>query len=402
LSKYLIVRIITRLIIGGPTLHTVLLTNSFSREQDFDSLLVCGQKNPGERDMYYLADQYYVKPYYIEDLGREINLTREVKSIYKVYKLLKEVKPEIVHTHTAKAGLVGRLAAWMAGVPVIVHTYHGHIYGYYFGAMKTYFFLTLERLMALISDAIIAISPRQAEELARLRLGAKKIKVIPLGFDFSRIINGQKGFLRKRIGLQKDVFLVGIVGRLVPVKNHELFLNAAKIVAGNCRHKNVRFVIIGDGEIDYRKSLEKKAEELDLTQKVIFAGWQEEMASVYQDLDLLVLTSLNEGTPVTIIEAMAAGCPVVSTDVGGVADVVEHGISGLLAPSGDAEALADHMLKLLEDDKLREEIEQNAKEKVLEKYSVARLHDDLRELYMQILNDKRKVKNNHVQSSRSG
>jgi len=388
MADYSVMRIITRLIIGGPTLHTVLLTNSFDKENDFTSMLVCGKGSPGEKEMYYLADQYGVKPYYIEELGREINLVREIKSIYKVYKLIKKTRPTIIHTHTAKAGLIGRLAAWITGVPVIAHTYHGNFYRHYFGPLKTSFFLLIERLLAHISDVIIAISPRQADELKSLRLGTNKITVIPLGFDFTRIVNGEKGHFRDKINISDQVKLVGIVGRLVPIKNHRLFIKTAKEVVENGCFNDTCFVIIGDGEIKYRKSLEKMVEDLGLRDRVYFVGWQKDMAAVYQDLDVSVLTSLNEGTPVTLIEAMAAGCPVVSTEVGGVADVVKHGKSGLLAQSGDAKTLAEHIIKLLKDDNFKQEIIKNAQERVMASYSIERLHEDLKKLYLGILDEK--------------
>ena len=206
-----------------------------------------------------------------------------------------------------------------------------------------------------------------------------------LGLDLENLLqlptNGRKA--RNEFGLGRDDLVVTIVGRLVPIKNHELFFNCAHIVAQKC-DTHVRFLVVGDGEL--RSSLEQQVEHLELSSRTRFVGWQQDMAKVYQATDIVVLTSLNEGTPVSIIEAMAAAKPVVATDVGGVADIVADGVSGFVVPPFNSQALAEKIILLLQDKKLCGEFGQNAREIVSSQYSTQRLVRDVTGLYFDLMN----------------
>lgn len=341
-----VVRIIARLNVGGPTLHVTLLTERL-REPAFASTLVCGPVGADEGDMTYFAHEHGVQPIVIEQLGRALHPLRDLVTVWRMYRLIRRMRPDIVHTHTAKAGFVGRLAARMAGVPVIVHTFHGHVFSGYFSPQKAEVFRLLEALCARLSTGLITLSDGLSRELSETyRIApAAKIHVLPLGLDLDRFLAAERGTggFRAAWAVPSDAPLVGIVGRLVPVKNHRLFLAAAAGVAA--RVPGVRFAIVGDGEL--RAALEAEVERLGLGGAVVFTGWQRDLADVYAALDVNVISSDNEGTPVSLIEALAAGCPVVSARVGGVGDLLEDGRWGTLVAPGDADALADAIVRAL-------------------------------------------------------
>jgi glycosyltransferase involved in cell wall biosynthesis len=261
--------------------------------------------------------------------------------------LIRRERPDIVHTHTAKAGFVGRLAAWLAGVPIIVHTFHGHVFAGYFGQRKTQLFLTLERLCARLSAAIVTLSPALKHELSNVYYVTPehKIEIIELGFEMERFASVQhdQGDFRQLYGIPADVPLVGIVSRLVPIKNHDLFLRAAKCVTQQV--PDAHFTIVGDGE--RRKALEAMAQALGIAERVHFTGWIKDPLPVYNALDVLVLCSRNEGLPVSLIEAMVAGVPVVSTDVGGANDLLQGGTLGAVVAPDNPDALAAAIIKAL-------------------------------------------------------
>ncbi|MFZ5918885.1 MAG: glycosyltransferase family 4 protein [Chloroflexota bacterium] len=382
-----VVRIIARLNIGGPAIHTVLLTAGLDPAR-FQSRLVCGIVGPNEGDMLDFATARGVSPVIVPALGREIHLQQDGQAFLQLLKLFRRERPQVVHTHTAKAGLVGRLAARLAGVPVVVHTFHGHVFHGYFGPLKTHFFIFLERFLVRLSDGIVAVSEGQRRELAAYGIAPlDKIRVVPLGFDLTPFLTATAedgADWRRRVGLPEDALLVGIVGRLTGVKNHRLFLEMARRVA--LAVPDVWFVVVGDGEL--RVDLEARAGELGLAERVRFTGWVRQMAPVYAALDVVVLTSLNEGTPVTLIEGLAAGRPVVSTAVGGVPDIVADGETGLLVPTGDADALAEAIVGLLRDPARRRVMGQAGRESVRGRFAVERLIGDVERLYAELLSAK--------------
>lgn len=377
-----ILRVIARLNIGGPAIHVTLLSH-FLKEPEWESLLAAGRIDEAEGDMGYLAEQYGVRVQTIDELGPAIAPVRDLRSLWQLYRLMREFRPHVVHTHTAKAGFIGRVAAWLARVPVRVHTFHGHVFHGYFGPLKTFVFLTMERIAAFLSDRILTLTESLREELAaKYRVCPKsKIQVLSLGLDLDRFLNQPRhqGGFRKSLGIEKNVPLVGIVGRLVPIKNHELFLQAASLIAES--RPETTFAIIGDGEL--RETLEQRVGELSLDNNVRFLGWQRDLHRVYSDLDTLVLSSDNEGTPVSIIEALTAGCPVVSTQVGGVGELLQQGERGRLTPAGEPAPLCQAVLESLQD-----EVPMSVREEMNLSFGIRRLVEDLSNLYHELLTRK--------------
>ena len=402
-----VVRIIARLNVGGPAKHVVWLTSGLE-DAGYRSLLVAGTVPEGEEDMSYFADQAGVKPLYIPEMSREISL-KDAVTTWKLFRLLLREKPDIVHTHTAKAGTVGRVAGffyrWFTpGVFIgrprackFVHTYHGHVFHSYYGRARTGIFLFIERLLArLVTDRLVVVSEQQKEEIGRdFRVGrADQIRVIRLGLDlfpFSNYAN-RRALFRQELGINPGTTLVGIVGRLTEIKNHEMFLESAARV----KSENVRFVIIGDGSL--RASLEKQARSLGIEKRVIFAGGRKDPENFYPALDIVALTSRNEGTPLTLIEAMANARPVIATSVGGVVDLLgevqEKGVydiceRGIRVRPYDVEAFAAGLGTLIEDKNLQSILGRRGLEFVDRNYRKERLLEDIKNLYGELLNRER-------------
>lgn len=381
-----ILRLIARLNVGGPAIHVTLLTEKLGAPA-FEHVLACGQIAPGEGDMAYYAEAHSVQPVMIPALGRALHPARDLVTWWHVYRLMRRLRPDVVHTHTAKAGFVGRMAAWLfrvtrrGRVPVVVHTYHGHVFSGYFSQNTTRVFLFLERLTARMSDALITLTNGLRDELVNTyRIApAEKFRVLSLGLDLDRFLEQPRkaGAFRREHGIAADAPLIGIVGRLVPVKNHALFLDAAARV---CAHRSdAQFAIIGDGEL--RAALEAQVNALGLADVVRFTGWVRDLAPAYSDLDCNVISSLNEGTPVSVIEALAAGCPVVATRVGGLDDLLEGGALGMLVPSGDAAALADAIVRSL----AAPPGDARQRQAIRDRYHIDRLAGELAALYRELL-----------------
>ena len=381
-----VMRIIARLNIGGPAIHVAMLTEQLSR-LGYEQLLVYGQIGDEEGDMEYLLPEGTQKAL-IPELGREIAPFRDLRTLFKLYRLMRQYQPDIVDTHTAKAGFVGRTAAWLARVPVRVHTFHGHVFHGYFGPAKTRVFLLLERLCARMSTRIITISPKLRDELVETYhiAPSEKVVVIPLGLDLQKLVAPidppQISAWLAEQGIPADKKRVGIVGRLVPIKNHRLFLQAAQQIIR--QRDDVHFVIVGDGEC--RAELEQLTQEWQLTDFFTFTGWIKDIGLVLHSLDVLALTSTNEGTPISVMEALAAGVPVVATGVGGVADVLDEGKYGLIVPPGDVAALTEALGRALNGDHPDLAAAQAA---VLARYDVTRLVRETSELYTALLTDRR-------------
>lgn len=375
-----ILRIIARLNIGGPAIHVTLLTAKLNNA-DFETQLVCGSIEEGEGDMSYYAEQHGVTPLIVPELSRSLNPLRDVLTIYKLYRIIRQYQPDVVHTHTAKAGFAGRWAAKLAGVPVIVHTFHGHVFSGYFSPAKTSMFIWIERITARISDTIITLTQSLRRELADdYRISRKeRITVLPLGLDLQPFADTPRGggAFRAAWNIPPDVPLIGIAGRFVPVKNHALFLEAAARI--HAARPDARFVLIGDGEL--RDEIEAQVDALGLRDSVIITGWMRDLTQAYADMDVFVISSLNEGTPVTVIEALANGCPVVATQVGGLADLLDGGEFGALVPSGDASALAEAVLRVLD----APPDTSAAQAAMLNRYGIDILARDLGSLYRALL-----------------
>jgi glycosyltransferase involved in cell wall biosynthesis len=393
-----VLRILNRLIIGGPALNATYLTRYMAPE--WETRLVIGGKDDHEQDATHLTERLGIEPITIPEMKRAIDPGADWTAYRRVKALIKEFKPDVVHTHAAKSGAIGRLAAAACGVPVIVHTFHGHVFHSYFGKAKTKTFIQIERYLAKKSTGIIAISELQKGELSeQYRIcTADKVNIIPLGFDLDRFRTEQdvkRAAFRQRFDISDDELAIGIVGRIVPVKNHELFVQAAAEVLRHSRQK-LRFVVIGDG--DMRPTMEAAfgAAGIDYAYypadarhaQAICTSWQTEMDEVFSGLDIVALTSHNEGTPVSLIEAQAAGRPVVSTNVGGVADVVEDGVAGYVTAAGDVNAFAQALLKLTEDASLRASFAAEGQKAVQTRFSYQRLVGDMDRYYKQLLRSK--------------
>lgn len=375
-----VLNVIARLNIGGPAVHVTLLTEKLGAP-DYESLLVCGTVGEDEGDMAYYAQKHGVTPIIIPELGRELDLLRDLVTTWKLYKLIRELKPQVVHTHTAKAGFVGRLAAKLAGVPVIVHTFHGHAFRGYFNPVKTRLFIWLERLAARLCDTLITLTETLRRELADTyhitRRG--RITVLPLGLDLEAFAAAPRksGAFRQEWHIPKDVPLIGIVGRLVPIKNHALFLQAAAHVKASL--PAAHFVIVGDGPT--RPEIEAIIDQLRLRDCTTLTGWMENLVGVYTDMDVLVVSSINEGMPVSVIEGLAAGCPVVATEVGGLPDLLDQGELGRLVPLSDAEALAAAIVQTLQ----TPPDSRRGQKAMLDRYGIDRLIRDMDSLYRGLL-----------------
>ena len=393
-TKIKIVRIITRLNIGGPATHAILLTKGLNNKR-FRTILTTGRVERDEGEMFYLAKEEGVweDVKIISHLKRSISFINDLKAFYDLYFLLKKERPHIVHTHTAKAGFLGRLAAMLTGVPIKVHSFHGHFFHSYFGSFKTKVFLLIERFFARFTDGIIVVSDYIKEDVCDHFKVADDTKtwVIKLGFDLDkfRSSNNIKGGLRRELDLDDKILLVGIVGRLTPIKNHRLFLEAVRLLKTETPHLNAKFLIIGDGEL--RHNLEDQAKNMGIKDWVYFTGWRKDMPSVYADLDVVVLTSLNEGTPLSLIEAMAAQKPVVATAVGGVPNLIENKKTGLLIDTNDLIQLKGAIVTLLQEEELRKKMGQEGMAHVYNLYSKERLIRDMENLYEDLLK-KKKIK----------
>jgi glycosyltransferase involved in cell wall biosynthesis len=389
MARIRVTRIIARLNVGGPAVHIANLMAGLD-PQRFESHLITGLPAPSEGDMGYLFESKgLAPPIVLPSLGRSLHPLRDLQTIRKLVSILRGQRPHIVETHTAKAGFVGRVAARLAGVPAVLHVFHGHVFYGYFGALQTRAFIGIERFLARWTDRVITISPAQQHDIAYVyRIAAPaQVIVVPLGLDlrpFAGAGPARRRVGRAKLGVPEGVPLVGYVGRLTAVKNPALFVSAAQRVLDSA--PDAYFVLVGDGEL--RVDLEQQIAGLGLSERILLAGWQREMPPIYAALDALVLSSLNEGTPVTAIEAMAARVPVVATSVGGMPDLIADGQTGLLAPPGDAGALAGHVVRVLEEPQWAQALARSGQERVLGRFGVERLVGDMESLYTAVLEEK--------------
>ncbi len=401
-----VLRIIARLNVGGPARHVVWLTEGLTRF-GYDTTLVTGVVPSGEDDMSYMATSAGITPVVLPEMSRELS-PLDVLTVWKLYRLMRRERPDIVHTHTAKAGAVGRAAGLMyrsfssRANCRFVHTFHGHIFHGYYGPLKTRLFLAIEKLLALVgTDRIIAVSHQQQQEINQLfRVGRREqFSVIPLGLELEEFAGWaeRRPLLRAELNATDDEILIGIVGRLTKIKNHKLFLEAAggyRTRFGNAGPR-VRFIIVGDGQL--RSDLEAQAQALGLGNDVTFLGTRNDPENFYPAFDIVALTSLNEGTPLTLIEAMANVRPVIATAVGGVTDLLgdstrggspTSGFSvcerGLSVESGDAEAFAQACARLVQDKSLRESLGRRGREYVFRNHNKERLLKDIDRLYREL------------------
>jgi glycosyltransferase involved in cell wall biosynthesis len=394
-----IFRLIARLNVGGPARHVVWLTK-FLQNEEFQSILATGTVPEGEEDMSYFAAQNGVKPLFIPEMSRELS-PKDIVSLWKIFNRIRREKPDIIHTHTAKAGTVGRIAGLLYRLTFnrvkIVHTFHGHVFHSYYGKRKTQIFLLIEKVLArFATDKIIVISRQQFSEIhEQFGVGKRsQFEIIPLGIDLSAFekADEKKDILRTEIGAESDEILVGLVGRLTEIKNISLFLQVAKLYKESGAKVKLKFVVVGDGNA--RESLEREAATLDIKNSVMFLGNRNDADVFYAGLDIVALTSLNEGTPLSLIESMANAKPVISTEVGGVIDLLgevnteldgfkvrQRGVS---VESNNAKGFLAGLLYLANSEKLQDELKSKGQQFVLENYSKERLLDDITTLYRKI------------------
>jgi glycosyltransferase involved in cell wall biosynthesis len=382
-----VLRVIARLNMGGPALHVAYLTEGLAR-RGYATTLVAGTLARGEDSMQFVAERHGVEVVRVDELHREVSLVRDLVAAFRLARLIRRLRPEILHTHTAKAGAVGRMAALLAGrarPPIVVHTFHGHVLRGYFGPVRTSFFRLLERALARVSTRLIAVSPQVRDELVALKVApAEKFAVIRLGIELGERVELDEGLgaeTRRVLGIAPDRFVVGWIGRMTGIKSTDVVLRA--FAALRRRGVDAVLCLVGDGPD--RDALERRAHELGVMRHCLFLGYQEEVARFYAAFDAFLLASENEGTPVTTIESLAAGRPVVATRVGGIPDVVEDGVDGFLAEPRDPEGLAERLERLARDPELRARMGRAGRERALERYAVERLVDDVDALYRSLL-----------------
>jgi len=388
-----ILHIIARLNVGGPTRHIVWLTRDLSNA-DFDIVLVAGSVPEGEEDMAYFARQNGVEPLFIPQMSRELS-PNDLVSLVRIYREIARYRPNIIHTHTAKAGTVGRLAAFLykwltprtlVGRPRevrVIHTFHGHVFHSYYGPVKTKIFLMIERLLArFATDRIIVISAQQLDEInGRFRVGRREqFAIVPLGVDreLFESVHGDRSVVRNELGVGEREVVVGYTGRLTEIKNLPLLIQAARALP------DLRFLIIGDGTL--RAEMQAGA-----PANVTFLGNREDVARLLSAFDIIALTSKNEGTPLSLIEAMAAGVPFVSTAVGGVVDLAGDVIRsdasvdicerGVLVRQESVHLFAEGLALLAGNRELRERLSRNGAAFARSAYSMERLTKDMSALY---------------------
>ena len=384
LRRTRILRIVTRLNTGGPTVHLVTLCHALA-ERGYEQWLVAGREGSRERSMKAFVQAQGLEPIFIPEMVATSRLgPADAVALARIRRVIRETRPDIVETHMSKAGIVGRLAARLEGVPIVIHVYHGHVLAGYYGVVKTWIARCAERSLSRTSDRLVAVSARVKDDLVKYGVApAATISVVEPGLEVRPLLHcrEERGALRRELGLDADAPLVGMVGRLCPVKNPRLFLDAAVAVLDV--RPDARFLVVGDGELG--PQIRARARRLNLTKQVVFTGWRDDLPRVYADLDVLVSCSTNEGTPLAIIEAMLAACPVVATAVGGVPDLIDDNATGLLVPSGQAPPLAAAILSLLRDRRLAGALADCAQRRAQVRFSTARLALEMDALYSDLL-----------------
>ena len=372
-----LVRIIARTNVGGPSLQVTALMRGLDRER-FDQTLLRGSCEEGESDYLELRAPD-VESVLVPGMGRSVKVLGDIQALWFIFRTLRRIKPTIVHTHTAKAGTLGRLAAFLTRTPIRVHTFHGHVLHGYFGPLVTKGVVVVERVLGKMSTHLVAVGDSTLDDLVAAKIARRdRSSTVSPGVRRGETIS--RPVARKRLGLPSDGQVVSFVGRLTAIKRPERYVQLAYELAADFPY--ARFVVVGDGEL-------RVALETDAPPNVMFLGWQGDVSTVYEASDLVVLTSDNEGMPVALIEASMHGVPCVSTDVGAVRQVVVERVTGRVVPVGDSSALADAVRELLADDQLRKRMGRAAEQHAIEHFSESRLVADYSTLYERLLASKR-------------
>ncbi len=408
-----VARVIARLNIGGPAIQAISLSKELS-SQGFECRLLTGVVEPDEGDLTSEAFQEGIKIFIIPSLSREISFIKDIRAFWGLLGELRKWRPDILHTHTAKAGTLGRLAGLLARIPVRVHTFHGHVFYGYFGPFKTQVFLLVERILACFTDALVVLSKSQMRELVDTYHIApeNKFQIVPLGFDFASFPPPKSAKENKRIAwdLTPEHYICGFIGRLEPIKNPFLFVEAFQQLVSQRRNKSkdpqcplqpIAAVIVGGGSL--QEALRACLAEPVSPAPIKMVGWQNDLSEIYSALDVVVLTSLNEGTPVALIEAMVSGTPIVATNVGGICDLMvgekqfvndDEGRqfivyeNGILVGPQDIEGIVGALNFLLLNQEQGRQMGRIGRAFALKNFSLDRLVDDVHQLYRRELDRK--------------
>ena len=388
MGKIKVLRIINRFNVGGPTYNATFLTSFLGDE--YETLLVGGLPEKDESDSLYILEKYGVKPMLLEEMVREPNLKSDRLAYKKLKEIIREFNPDIVHTHASKAGVLGRRAAFACKVPVVVHTFHGHVFHSYFGKVKTAIFKIIERNLARKSSAIVAISDIQKQELTEIHkiCPKEKVEIVQLGFDLQPFHDKRKAerkSTRDKYGVKDDEVVIAIIGRLAPIKNHDYFLDTMDAILSKTT-KKIKCFIVGDGsERNHIESRVKLLNQKFKSDSIIMTSWISDIGLFNAGVDIVCLTSKNEGTPVSLIEAQAGRIPIVTTDVGGVRDIIKDGETGFVIPLNAKALFIDRVLELVENEKTREKMSQNGWNYVQDKFHYKTLVKNMDHLYKRLL-----------------
>jgi glycosyltransferase involved in cell wall biosynthesis len=380
--------IVNRFNIGGLVLNVALLEKYLKPE--FETMLIGGVPDKEESDCLYMLEALGVKATVIESLQRKISFANDRKAYKKIIAIIKEYQPDIVHTHASKAGALGRIAAKKCNVPIILHTFHGHVFHSYFGKTKTFVYKNIERWLSKKSTGIIAISEQQKKELSTIHKICKpeKTHVIPYGFEldkFGENFHEKRTRIRTQYNIDENEVAIAIIGRLVPIKDHSFFLEVIQKMLSN-ENLPIKVFIVGNGSEWNPIQTEVERINLNFGNKILMTSWITDIPIFNAGMDIIALTSKNEGTPMSIIEAQATGVATISTNVGGVADVMLENESGFIIPKGDVDLYCEKLAFLIKNKEIREKMSQNGKNFVQNKFGYKTLIKNTSDYYMQLLN----------------
>jgi glycosyltransferase involved in cell wall biosynthesis len=391
-STVRVLHVIARLNVGGAAGQVIFLTRLLS-ERGYETTLIRGSEEADEGTMDYLAEQLDVRPLHMPSIRRNVGW-HDLRALVALSLTIARLRPDIVHTHAAKAGTLGRLASSIApgrSSRVLVHTFHGHSLTGYFSSPTARAFRAIEHLLARRTTRLVAVSEEVRDDLVSLRVAEpESFEVIRCGFDFSPFLvtdadrTGRRERLRAELSVPSHARLITLVARLVPIKRVDRFLRVANMLL---ERGDTYFLVVGDGEL--RGALQASTDAQRLGERLIWAGFRRDIADICFASDVMVLTSDNEGTPISLIEALAAGTPVVSTHVGGVAAVVINGETGLIVAPDEERELADAASCLLNDEELARRLAQQGNRHVLASFGLERLIVDHDQLYRRLLSRSR-------------
>ena len=388
-----VARIITRLNVGGPAYQATILNYLLKQKYNCQTLLIYGQVCSDEIFYESLLNEYPSESVFCKYLHRDINPLYDILAIRQIKSVLKKFQPDIVHTHTAKAGFIGRTAAKIVCPnAAIIHTYHGHVFNHYFSSAKENIIIKIERALARKSDCLIAISQTLKEELSeRFRIAPKdKFSVIELGLPLDKFLSlPPRGKLRQMLGIPENAIVLGTLGRLVPIKNHLRMIRILDLLISNIKNDenlkstDIRLIIGGTGQLEQK--LKQEAKIRNLSEKIFFPGLIDDLQQFYSDIDIALLTSDNEGTPVMLIEAQSAGRYVIAPDVGGIRDIIYPQCGTIIKPNSP-ENYVDVLINIMKNRNKYNKISETIRREIAERFSPERLTDDIYNLYQRISN----------------